>query len=99
VGGIAAVLAGAIFGDHCSPISDTTVLSSMASGCDHVDHVRTQLPYALVVAGVSVLALIILGTVLASSPWGALAMLIVGSAVLYAIVRVFGRDSREGQVE
>jgi len=44
----AAVLDGAIFGDHCSPISDTTVLSSMASGCDHIHHVRTQLPYALV---------------------------------------------------
>ncbi|RMH98750.1 MAG: Na+/H+ antiporter NhaC family protein, partial [Calditrichaeota bacterium] len=42
----AAVLAGATFGDHCSPISDTTVMSSMASGADHIDHVRTQLPYA-----------------------------------------------------
>lgn len=44
----AAVLDGAIFGDHCSPISDTTVLSSMASGCDHLHHVKTQLPYAVV---------------------------------------------------
>ena len=43
----AGVLAGAIFGDHCSPISDTTVMSSMASSADHIDHVRTQLPYAL----------------------------------------------------
>ena len=43
----AAVLAGATFGDHCSPISDTTIMSSMASGADHIDHVRTQLPYAL----------------------------------------------------
>jgi Na+/H+ antiporter NhaC len=42
-----AVLDGAIFGDHCSPISDTTVMSSIASSCDHLDHVRTQLPYAL----------------------------------------------------
>ncbi len=41
------ILAGAVWGDHCSPISDTTILSSMASGCDHIDHVRTQLPYAL----------------------------------------------------
>ena len=47
LGTISSVLAGAVFGDHCSPISDTTILSSMASGCDHVDHVRTQLPYAL----------------------------------------------------
>ncbi|MGH7575748.1 MAG: Na+/H+ antiporter NhaC family protein, partial [Longimicrobiales bacterium] len=50
LGTISSVLAGSIFGDHCSPISDTTVLSSMGAACDHVDHVRTQLPYALVVA-------------------------------------------------
>ncbi|TWT95940.1 Malate-2H(+)/Na(+)-lactate antiporter [Botrimarina colliarenosi] len=49
------VLAGAIFGDHCSPISDTTILSSIASGCDHMAHVRTQLPYAMAVAVVVVL--------------------------------------------
>jgi Na+/H+ antiporter NhaC len=44
---VAAILGGAVWGDHCSPISDTTILSSMASQCDHVEHVRTQLPYAL----------------------------------------------------
>jgi len=48
-GTISSVLAGSVWGDHCSPISDTTILSSMASGCDHIDHVRTQLPYAIVV--------------------------------------------------
>jgi Na+/H+ antiporter NhaC len=52
---IGAVLSGACFGDHCSPISDTTIMSSMASGCDHVDHVKTQLPYALVAAAVAIL--------------------------------------------
>jgi len=52
---IGGVLAGAIFGDHCSPISDTTVLSSQASGCDHMAHVRTQLPYALLVGAVAIL--------------------------------------------
>ncbi|MEE2639115.1 MAG: Na+/H+ antiporter NhaC family protein [Planctomycetota bacterium] len=52
---VGSVLAGAIFGDHCSPISDTTVLSSQASGCDHVAHVRTQLPYAILVGLVSIL--------------------------------------------
>ncbi len=51
---IGSVLAGAIFGDHCSPISDTTVLSSQASGCDHIAHVRTQLPYAVLVGLVSI---------------------------------------------
>jgi len=49
-GVVASVLSGAVFGDHCSPISDTTIMSSMASSCDHVDHVRTQIPYALTVA-------------------------------------------------
>jgi len=44
---IACVLTGSVWADHCSPISDTTVLSSLATGCDHMDHVRTQLPYAL----------------------------------------------------
>ncbi len=50
---VAAVLSGGIFGDHCSPISDTTIISSMASACDHIDHVKTQLPYALVAGGLS----------------------------------------------
>lgn len=48
---IAAVISGGIFGDHASPISDTTIISSMAAGCEHVEHVRTQFPYALI-AGV-----------------------------------------------
>lgn len=52
---IGAILAGAIFGDHCSPISDTTVLSSAATGCDHLHHVATQVPYALVIAISSIL--------------------------------------------
>jgi Na+/H+ antiporter NhaC len=47
---VGAILAGAIFGDHCSPISDTTVLSSAAAGCDHLQHVTTQVPYAFIVA-------------------------------------------------
>lgn len=50
---IASVFAGGIFGDHCSPISDTTIMSSMFSGSDHIDHVNTQLPYALTAAGIS----------------------------------------------
>lgn len=54
IGSIASVLSGAVFGDHCSPISDTTIMSSMSSGADHVDHVRTQIPYAVVVALVSI---------------------------------------------
>jgi len=55
IASVGSVLAGAIFGDHCSPISDTTILSSQASGCDHVEHVRTQLPYAMLVGAVAIL--------------------------------------------
>lgn len=49
-----AVLTGAIFGDHCSPISDTTILSSMGAGCNHIDHVKTQMPYSLFIATITV---------------------------------------------
>lgn len=58
---IAAVLGGGVFGDHCSPISDTTLIASVASGCDHIDHVRTQLPYALFTGGLSVVLYLIAG--------------------------------------
>jgi Na+/H+ antiporter NhaC len=52
---VAAVLAGSVLGDHCSPISDTTILSSLASSCNHIVHVRTQMPYALTVGVISLL--------------------------------------------
>lgn len=58
---IAAALGGGVFGDHCSPISDTTILSSMASATDHIDHVRTQLPYALTAGGGAALLYLIIG--------------------------------------
>ncbi|MDI9446831.1 MAG: Na+/H+ antiporter NhaC family protein, partial [Planctomycetota bacterium] len=60
---VAAVAGGGVFGDHCSPLSDTTILSSFGAACDHMDHVRTQLPYALVAAGISVGLYLLLGTV------------------------------------
>ncbi len=58
---LGAAIAGAIFGDHASPISDTTVVASMASATDHIDHVRTQLPYALLAASISAVGYIIVG--------------------------------------
>jgi tetracycline resistance efflux pump len=58
---LAAVLSGAIFGDHASPISDTTIVASMAAATDHIDHVRTQLPYALLAGAISTLGFIIMG--------------------------------------
>lgn len=60
---IAAVLGGGVFGDHCSPISDTTIISSMASASDHIDHVRTQLPYALVVGVATAVLYLVIGLV------------------------------------
>ena len=58
---IAAALGGGVFGDHCSPISDTSIISSMASASDHIDHVRTQMPYALVGGGITALLYLLIG--------------------------------------
>jgi len=85
---IACNLAGAVWGDHCSPISDTTVLSSMASSCDHIEHVRTQMPYALVV-GVVGLAL---GTIPGGFGFPPLLSLVAGSVVLFFLLRSLGRS-------
>jgi Na+/H+ antiporter NhaC len=60
----AAVLGGGVFGDHCSPISDTTIISSMASAADHIDHVRTQLPYALIAGLGAVILFLISGALI-----------------------------------
>ncbi len=91
---VAVVLAGAVWGDHCSPISDTTILSSLASGCDHVDHVRTQLPYAMVVGIVALL----LGTLPTAFglPWWV--SIVGGVAVLFGIIRFVGQPVEEAEV-
>ena len=60
---LGAVLGGGVFGDHCSPISDTTLISSMASACDHIDHVKTQMPYALISAFIAFVLYIFVGMV------------------------------------
>ncbi|HEX2254075.1 MAG TPA: Na+/H+ antiporter NhaC family protein [Thermoanaerobaculia bacterium] len=89
LGTISSVLAGSVWGDHCSPISDTTILSSTASGSDHIAHVRTQLPYAL---GVGVVGMLVgdIPTAYGMSPWVSLA---VGSAVLIGGIYWLGRKS------
>ncbi len=83
---VSCVLAGSVWGDHCSPISDTTILSSMASGCDHIEHVRTQLPYAGLVGVVA----LFLGTLPAGFgvPWWL--CLAAGVAALSGGYRLFG---------
>jgi len=84
---IGAVLAGSIFGDHCSPISDTTVLSSAATGCDHLSHVGTQLPYAMTVGVVSLL----LGYLPAGFNVPPYVLLPIGLIVLYVLIQFWGR--------
>ena len=58
---VAAALGGGVFGDHCSPTSDTTIIASMATANDHIDHVRTQIPYALIAGGGTVVMYLVLG--------------------------------------
>ncbi len=85
---VGSVLVGAVFGDHCSPISDTTVLSSLASECSLEDHVWTQMPYALTVAGVSILCGDILCRQFDQPAWVGL---LVGTGALVLIVLIVGR--------
>ena len=85
---IGGILAGAIFGDHCSPISDTTVLSSQSSGCDHMLHVWTQLPYALTIASVSV----VLGTVPIGFGVSVWVLLPVQLTALVLLLRYLGKQ-------
>lgn len=88
------VLSGAIFGDHCSPISDTTIMSSMASEADHLDHVRTQIPYAITVAAVAGLSYIAAGF-FSLNP---IIILLIGIAILYGIISVLGKSVKEEDV-
>ncbi|UCC97329.1 MAG: hypothetical protein JSW66_15965 [Phycisphaerales bacterium] len=82
---IGAVLDGAIFGDHCSPISDTTIMSSIASSCDLIEHVRTQLPYSLLVAGLALLFAYLPSGLGLAPGWG-LVVAISAMAVFFAIL-------------
>lgn len=86
---VSCVLAGSVLGDHCSPISDTTILSSLASSCNHIDHVRTQLPYALTVGGIAVAV----GTVPSAYGVPGYITFPAGIILLYLIVRFFGKQS------
>ncbi len=88
---VACVLAGSVLGDHCSPISDTTILSSLASSCNHIDHVRTQLPYALTVGGVAILV----GTIPGAYGVPFYITLPLGLGLLYLIVNFVGKPVPE----
>lgn len=86
---IAAVTCGAIFGDHCSPISDTTIMSSMGSAADLLDHVKTQIPYAITVAAVAVV-----GFIMAAAGISPLIILPLGVVILAVIVRFVGKSTK-----
>lgn len=93
LGTLGSVLAGSIFGDHCSPISDTTVLSSAASHCDHLKHVTTQLPYAVTVGGTSLL----LGCVPIGFGLNVWPCLLIQCLTLLAVILLFGRPPQAGE--
>ena len=80
--GMSACLAGAVCGDHCSPISDTTIMASAGAQCNHVEHVQTQLPYAITVAGVSFVSFIIAGVLTLAADWVAYLAIPVSVALL-----------------
>lgn len=86
-GVVSSVLAGSVFGDHCSPIADTTILSSLASGCNHVDHVRTQLPYAVLIA----IVCMVLGDIPTGYGLHPLISIIGISIILFVILRLKGK--------
>ena len=84
---VSSVLAGSVWGDHCSPISDTTILSSIATQCDHVEHVNTQLPYAMIVGIISTLGLV--GIMVLGIPWWVIYPLGIG--IIIGIIFKFGK--------
>lgn len=88
---IATVLAASVLGDHCSPISDTTILSSLASDCNHLDHVKTQMPYALTVGVISMVA-VGLSTLLGGGWLISLLLIVISSVLMYLFVRWKGKD-------
>jgi Na+/H+ antiporter NhaC len=89
---IGAVLEGAIFGDHCSPISDTTVMSSIAAAADHVDHVRTQIPYSVTTMLVAMILGYLPCAFLGISPWLGL---VLGAGAIVGLLLLVGRRSDE----
>ena len=84
---VACVICGAVWGDHCSPISDTTIMSSMASGCNHMDHVATQLPYALSVGTIA----LVLGTIPTGYGVSPLIMIPAGLMAVLILLLIFGK--------
>ncbi|GAB4405529.1 MAG: Na+/H+ antiporter NhaC family protein [Bacteroidia bacterium] len=89
---VASVLAGSVLGDHCSPISDTTILSSLASSCNHIDHVRTQLPYALSVGAIAIVA----GTLPTGFGLPVWMGYLLAVGMMYGVIRFWGKSPEAG---
>ena len=90
---IGVVLSGGIFGDHCSPISDTTVLSSVGAGCNHIDHVKTQLPYALTVAAAALVGYLVTGFTGGGGFLGLIVTLVLICVISFILNKKFGRTA------
>ena len=89
---LGAVLSGGLFGDHCSPISDTTIMSSMGAACDHIDHVKTQVPYACTVAGASLAGYV--GAGFTDSKWCLALSIILQIILVFVLGKLFGSSTR-----
>jgi len=92
---IGAVFTGAVFGDHCSPISDTTIMSSMASASDHIDHVKTQIPYSVTVAIIAVAVGYLPAALIGLNP---MISLFVGYGLAFAVIHFYGKEV-ESEIE
>lgn len=86
---IGAVFTGAVFGDHCSPISDTTIMSSMASASDHIDHVKTQIPYSITCATIAIVVGYLPAAILGINP---IISLIVGYLLALLVIKFYGKE-------
>lgn len=88
---LGAILSGSIFGDHSSPISDTTLLSSIGAGCKHIDHVKSQQPYALLAGATTLLCLLAIASLQATNLWSAPLFLLLGVAMTFALANKLTR--------
>jgi len=92
---VGAVLTGAIFGDHCSPISDTTILSSMGAGCDHIDHIKTQIFYSIAVGAIAIL----FGYIPVGLGVPVYIVLPIGLAAVAGTIHIFGKSVKEEDLQ
>ena len=92
IAGLLVLLAGAVCGDHCSPISDTTIMSSAGAECNHINHVSTQMPYAITVAGISFVMFILAGFI--QNAWICLPIgVVLTIATLFVIKKITAKKA------